>query len=132
MDRQDIENRRADNQVWNGAGDYGLRADFQAFGPEGEADLYFNTVIGLLYRYCDYGKLKPLFNTFQSQTSGAFYGDLFWLGLEGYVFRRAEKDRPVLAQLRRDYAREVTAQPRKGADPRHRAEQPLHPYPTSR
>ena len=116
MDRQDIENRRADNQVWNGAGDYGLRADFQAFGPEGEADLYFNTVIGLLYRYCDYGKLKPLFNTFQSQSSGAFYGDLFWLGLEGYVFRRAEKDRPVLAQLRRDYAREVTAQPRKGAE----------------
>ena len=116
MDRQDIENRRADNQVWNGAGDYGLRADFQAFGPEGEADLYFNTVIGLLYRYCDYGKLKPLFNTFQSQTSGAFYGDLFWLGLEGYVFRRAEKDRPVLAQLRRDYAQRVTAQPRKGAE----------------
>ena len=116
MDRQDIENRRADNQVWNGAGDYDLRPEFQAFDPEGEADLYFNTVIGLLYRYYDYGKLKPLFNTFQSQTSGAFYSDLFWLGLEGVVFRRAVGERPALAGLRRDYARKVTAQPRKSAE----------------
>lgn len=46
MDRQDIETRRADNQVWNGAEDYGVRSDFHAFDPEGGADLYFNTVIG--------------------------------------------------------------------------------------
>ena len=35
MDRQDIETRRADNQVWNGAEDYGVRSDFHAFDPEG-------------------------------------------------------------------------------------------------
>ncbi len=116
MDRQDIENRRADNQIWNGAADYTLRTDFQAFTPEGDADLYFNTIIGLLHQLYDYGKLKHLFNTFQSQTSGAFYSDLFWLGLEGVVFQRSKASRPALVALRREYARQVMAQPRKQAE----------------
>ena len=96
MDREDIESRRAENQFWNGAENYQLRADFEMYRPDGEADLYFNTIIGLVYRLYDYERLRPLFNTFQSQTSGAFYTDLFWLGLEGVVFRRAAADRPVL------------------------------------
>lgn len=83
MDRQDIETRRADNQVWNGAENYGVRSDFHAFDPEGGADLYFNTVIGLVHHYYDFRRFKPLFNTFQSQFSGELYTDLFWLGLEG-------------------------------------------------
>ena len=94
MDREDIESRRAENQFWNGAENYQLRADFEMYRPDGEADLYFNTIIGLVYRLYDYERLRPLFNTFQSQTSGAFYTDLFWLGLEGVVFRRAAADRP--------------------------------------
>ena len=65
MDRQDIETRRADNQVWNGAEDYGVRSDFHAFDPEGGADLYFNTVIGLVHHYYDFRRFKPLFNTFE-------------------------------------------------------------------
>ena len=96
MDRQDIEARRADNQVWNGAEDYGVRSDFHAFDPEGGADLYFNTVIGLVHHYYDFRRFKPLFNTFQSQFSGELYTDLFWLGLEGAVYHRARGDRPVL------------------------------------
>ena len=47
MDREDIESRRAENQFWNGAENYQLRADFQMYRPDGEADLYFNTIIGL-------------------------------------------------------------------------------------
>ena len=94
MDRQDIETRRADNQVWNGAEDYGVRSDFHAFDPEGGADLYFNTVIGLVHHYYDFRRFKPLFNTFQSQLGGELYTDLFWLGLEGAVYRRAREDRP--------------------------------------
>ncbi len=116
MDWQDIQDRRAENQVWNSAEDYALRPDFQAFLPGGQADLYFNTIIGLVYRYYDYSKLKPLFNTFQHQSSGSFYSDLFWLGLEGVAFRRGVRERPVLARLRRDYARWVTTQPRQQAE----------------
>ena len=72
-----------------------------SFGPTfrctvrtARADLYFNTIIGLVYRLYDYERLRPLFNTFQSQTSGAFYTDLFWLGLEGVAFRRTVGERP--------------------------------------
>ena len=86
------------------------------YRPDGEADLYFNTIIGLVYRLYDYERLRPLFNTFQSQTSGAFYTDLFWLGLEGVAFRRTVGERPVLEDLRRQYALQVTAQPRKSAE----------------
>ena len=116
MDREDIESRRAENQFWNGAENYSLRSDFQMYRPDGEADLYFNTIIGLVYRLYDYERLRPLFNTFQSQTSGAFYTDLFWLGLEGVAFRRTVGERPVLEDLRRQYALQVTAQPRKSAE----------------
>ena len=116
MDREDIESRRAENQFWNGAENYQLRADFQMYRPDGEADLYFNTIIGLVYRLYDYERLRPLFNTFQSQTSGAFYTDLFWLGLEGVAFRRTVGERPVLEDLRRQYALQATAQPRKSAE----------------
>lgn len=114
MDRQDIETRRADNQVWNGAEDYGVRSDFHAFDPEGGADLYFNTVIGLVHHYYDFRRFKPLFNTFQSQLGGELYTDLFWLGLEGAVYRRAREDRPVLDALRREYAARTVA---RGAEP---------------
>ena len=58
----------------------------------------------------------PCSTPFQSQTSGAFYTDLFWLGLEGVVFQRSRKERPVLEDLRRQYALRVTAQPRKSAE----------------
>ena len=115
MDRQDIETRRADNQVWNGAENYGVRSDFHAFDPEGGADLYFNTVIGLVHHYYDFRRFKPLFNTFQSQFSGELYTDLFWLGLEGAVYRRARGDRPALDGLRREYAARTVARGRNQA-----------------
>lgn len=107
MDREDIQLRRADNQVWNGAQNYDLRADFHAFDGEGDAELYFNTVIGLTLRYYDYAKFKPLFNTFQSQPQGALYGDLFWLALESLAYRCALIERPAISELRREYAHAV-------------------------
>ena len=93
MDREDIQRRRADNQIWNGAGSYGVRAEFRAFDPDGTAELYVNTVIGLVSRYYDTSKLRPLFNTFQSQPNGELYTDLFWLGLEGAAWRNARCSR---------------------------------------
>ena len=51
MDRQDIETRRAENQVWNGRGDYSRRPELLTFDGDGRADLYGNTVLGLGARY---------------------------------------------------------------------------------
>lgn len=107
MDREDIQLRRADNQVWNGAGDYAVRADFHAFNDEGDAELYFNTIIGLAARRYDFAKFKPLFNSFQSQAQGGIYIDLFWLALESLAYRQSVDARPALEALRREYAQEI-------------------------
>lgn len=104
MDREDIQLRRADNQVWNGAHSYELRSEFHAFDSEGDAELYFNTIIGLAERYYDFSRFKPLFNTFQSQPQGELYTELFWLALEGLAYRRGREERPALDALRREYA----------------------------
>lgn len=110
MDREDIQLRRADNQVWNGARDYSLHADFHAFDAVGDAALYFNTIIGLALRYYDYEKLRPLFNAFNSQAQGGDYAELFWLALEGLAYRRGRAERPALDSLRREYAAGVVAE----------------------
>lgn len=104
MDREDIQLRRADNQVWNGARSYEIRSEFHAFDSEGDAELYFNTIIGLARHYYDFSRFKPLFNTFQSQPQGELYTELFWLALEGLAYRRGREERPALDALRREYA----------------------------
>ena len=116
MDREDIQSRRAANQVWNGAENYDVRPEFQSYDSDGEAQLYFNTIIGLVYRYYQFDRFKPLFHTFQHQPKGELYSGLFWLGLEGAAYRRALPDRPVLQELRQDYARRVVKEAH-AADP---------------
>ena len=116
MDREDIQSRRAANQVWNGAENYDVRPEFQSYDSDGEAQLYFNTIIGLVYRYYQFDRFKPLFHTFQHQPKGELYSDLFWLGLEGAAYHRALSDRPVLQELRQDYARRVVKEAH-AADP---------------
>ena len=117
MDREDIQNRRAANQVWNGAENYEVRPEFQAFDAGGEAQLYMNTVIGLTYRYYDFDRFKPLFHAFQHQQKGELYTELFWLGLEGVVYQKGEGDRPVLTELRRAYAEKLLAEGGQASDP---------------
>ena len=107
MDKADIQSRRADNQIWNGALEYGFTPDFCAYDSGGEAELYLNTVIGLAYKIFNFKKFMPLLNTFQSQADGAAYSALFWLGIEGAVYSRAGAGRPALAELRREYASRV-------------------------
>ena len=46
MDREEVQSRRAYNQIWNGAGRYDIRPEQAAFDAEGDADLYMNTVMG--------------------------------------------------------------------------------------
>ena len=107
MDNADIQSRRAYNQIWNGALDYGICPEFCAYDGSGEAELYLNTVIGLAYKIFDFKKFISLLNTFQSQPYGAAYSALFWLGIEGAVYSRAGAERPALVELRRGYASRV-------------------------
>lgn len=117
MDREDIQSRRAANQTWNGAGSYDVRPEFQAYDSGGEAELYLNTMIGAVYRYYQFDIFQPLFHTFQHQQRGELYSELFWLGLEGVAYQKAVKERPVLEELRKEYARRVLSETHS-ADPR--------------
>ncbi len=104
MDRQDRESRRAENQVWNGWGQYGKRPELVVMAPDGGAELYGNTVLGLAARYFDFERFKPLLNELHRAAEEGLYTDVFFLVLEGAVFARGAEERPVLPQLRREYA----------------------------
>ena len=101
MDRQDIETRRAENQVWNGRGDYSRRPELLTFDGDGRADLYGNTVLGLGGRYYDAARFRPLLNEFRRSTEEGLYTDVFFLVLESAVFAREAGVRPILPALRR-------------------------------
>ena len=110
MDRQDRETRRAENQVWNGWGDYARKPELLTFDRAGDAELYGNTVLGLACRYYDFDRFRPLLNEFHRSAQEALYTDIFFLVLEGAVFARGAAERPLLPALRRDYARRLLAQ----------------------
>ena len=110
MDRQDRETRRAENQVWNGWGDYARKPELLTFDRTGDAELYGNTVLGLACRYYDFDRFRPLLNEFHRSAQEALYTDIFFLVLEGAVFARGAAERPLLPALRRDYARRLLAQ----------------------
>lgn len=110
MDRREMEARRADNQVWNGAGDYHLCPWYRAMGPDGQAPVYLNTIVGLAQREGWRETLEPLLRSFEGSARGALYSDLFWMGLERCLTLRWEEERPALKQLRRDYAAQALAQ----------------------
>ena len=94
MDRQDRESRRAENQVWNGWGQYGKRPELVVMAPDGGAELYGNTVLGLAARYFDFERFKPLLNELHRAAEEGLYTDVFFLVLEGAVFARGAEERP--------------------------------------
>ncbi len=61
----ELQRRRAVNQIWNAAGSYAFVPDFKAFDRDGNAELYWNSVIGAVRRHYDYEKLAPIFASFQ-------------------------------------------------------------------
>ena len=105
MDRQDIQTRRAENQVWNGSGAYDTKPELLVFDGGGDADLYGNTVLGLAGRYYRFDLFRPLLNDFHRSVQEGLYTDVFFFVLENAVFRRGAQERPILPALRAAYAR---------------------------
>lgn len=105
----ELQSRRAVNTIWNGAHDYGFQPDFKAYDADGNAELYWNLLLGALRRHYEYPKLRRLFDAFAKEEDSEVYEGLLWLGLENCVFQREVAERPVLAALRRDYAERFVA-----------------------
>lgn len=99
------QRRRAVNLIWNAAKDYHFAPDFKAFDENGKADIYWNSVIGAVRRHYEYPKLAAMLASFQQYEDSDVYEGLFWLGLENAVYLKELSERPILASLRKDYAR---------------------------
>lgn len=101
----ELQKKRALNIVWNSAGRYDFQPDFKAYDSDGNADLYWNCIIGAARKHYDYNLFIPLFRAFAQYEEADEYEGLFWLGLENCVFQKELDKRPALAALRERYAR---------------------------
>ena len=96
--------RRALNQVWNGAGIYGFEPLFLSLNGDGTPNLYLNTIVGCVRRW--YGEEGPakLFGVWAGDRRQVLLDDLAWLALESAAFQRELPHRPILGELRMDWA----------------------------
>ena len=109
MEIQEQEKRRTSNLIWNAAQDYDFEPDFKAFDEEGQADLYWNSIIGAVRKNYDSAAIEKLFSALCGSENEVLYEQLIWLGLENAVYQRESELRPALPALRRSYAQRVIA-----------------------
>jgi len=107
MEIQEQEKRRASNIIWNAAQDYDFEPDFKAFDADGQADLYWNSIIGAVRKNYGAQPIEKLFSALQGSENEVLYEQLIWLGLENAVYQREAVFRPALPALRRSYAERV-------------------------
>ena len=105
-----LQVKRAENMIWNAAGNYSFRPDFKAFNADGQAELYWNCIIGAARRHYDYAKLADLFKALDQYEDGDTYEGLLWLGLENALYQKELPERPVLKELRAEYDKALTRQ----------------------
>ena len=96
----DLQKRRADNIIWNGAKDYSFVPDFRAYSSNGEVDLYWNIIFGSARCHYEYEKLEKLFSMLDKYKNAALYETIFWNALEPVLFQTELQGRPVLEQMR--------------------------------
>ena len=97
--------RRAANQIWGAAGHYDFEPMFLAIhSQENRPDFYMNLVIGLAYKYFGEKTLTELFVRWQGDSRQQMLDDLAWLYIEQIVYKLEIPIRPVLEEVRMDYA----------------------------
>ncbi len=109
MEIREQEKRRASNLIWNAAQDYDFEPDFKAFDQDGQADLYWNSIIGAVRKNYGAGPIDKLFSALKGSENEVLYEQVIWLGLEHAVYQREAALRPALPALRRSYAQRVIA-----------------------
>ena len=96
----ELQRRRAENIIWNCAGDYSFAPDFKAFDSSGNVDLYWNIIYGCARRHYEYEKLEALFAMLDKYRDSAVYEALFWNAIEPVLFQTELSGRPVLEGIR--------------------------------
>lgn len=106
----EFQGRRAANIIWSFARDYSFSPDFKAFDGEGNAELYWNGIIGGARYHFDYSRIEDLFRAANDYEDADVYEGILWLVLENCVFLKELPERPVLNKLRLEYAISFTGQ----------------------
>ena len=104
------QQRRALNQIWTAAEEYGFDPMFMAFHTDKTPDLYMNCIVGTVRR--QYGPKMPreLFGSWAGDRRQSMLDELAWLALESAAFAREVVQRPILAELRRAHAADFFGQ----------------------
>ncbi|MBQ3467108.1 MAG: hypothetical protein IJH21_02160 [Oscillospiraceae bacterium] len=100
----DLQKKRAYNLIWNAAADYTFAPDFKFYTEEGNADIYWNSILGLARKHYDYEQLKKLFRSLETEEEAGEYESLLWLGLENALVAKEQETRPALPELQKQYA----------------------------
>lgn len=104
-----FEKRRARNLVWSAAGTQEFEPPLLVYDTEGRADLYWNTVIGTIYKHFDWPRLEVFYGSFQEASRREVKENLFWLALEQAAFAAEVHNRPAYNSLRREYVARALA-----------------------
>ena len=107
------QERRATNLIWNAARDYSLAPVVRAYDTEGFADGYMNSIIGAVYSFYEFPKIKEVLDSFERTPKGDEFEELAWIALEICAFERAAAERPALRELRLAYAMRVEAEAKR-------------------
>ena len=100
----ELQSRRASNIIWNAAKSHDFTPTFKCYTDSGEADIYWNCIIGAVRRHYDYPQIEKVFRAFQDYEDANMYEGLLWLGIENCVFEHEKGERPFLSSLRDRYA----------------------------
>ena len=111
MEIREREERRADNLIWNAAGDYSLIPWMRVFDADGRAELYWNSIIGAIFRRFDREALRLFSERFGRDDDRMMLETVFWLALENAVLAGELARRPALRALRRRYAQAIMDRP---------------------
>lgn len=98
------EQKRAKNIIWTVAEDYSLDPTFLSADEKSRADFYLNLIVGLAYKWIDREKLKTLFLLSEGTALRELYDGILWMALEHYLYEKELPYRPVLQELRLEYA----------------------------
>jgi hypothetical protein len=103
------EKLRSSNIIWSASGDYSFKPDIWALDDDGQADVYWNFIIGAVHRYYDYEMLERFFVSLGEYENYDLYVNIAWLGLENCSYLKGIEERPVLKKMRLDYAGKMSA-----------------------
>lgn len=110
MRTYNVVEKRAVNQIWTASGEYHFEPLFLAIHKRsGIPNFYMNLVVGLTYKYYGEDVVNQLFDYWRGDMHQSMLDDLTWLMLEDIVYVKEIVQRPVLHELREQYAKNFFA-----------------------